>query len=198
MKADNCATGLDATFTDSEVAGTCPIISEVSRTWTLTDDCGNTTTFVQTITVQDSTAPTLNGTLDENITVNCDAIPDIPMLSFEDNCSTNISVDAPTLPETPINVTEDGYQIIRTWTVDDGCNVSTFTQTITVNTQDTIVPSNTVLCIIDDFDLDLFDLLSGNFDTSGTWTVTSGDATLDGSIFNPSSLLDANGEYSTK
>ena len=56
-EADNCSTGLDATFTDSEVAGTCPIISEVSRTWTLTDDCGNTTTLVQTITVQDTTAP---------------------------------------------------------------------------------------------------------------------------------------------
>src|SRR5690606_17761063 len=35
---------------------------------------------------------------------------------------------------------------------------------------------------------DLFELLSGNYDTSGTWTVVSGSATLDGSLFNPYKL----------
>ena len=35
----------------------------------------------------------------------------------------------------------------------------------------------------------------GDYDVDGVWTVTSGNATLDGSIFNPSDLLDFNGDY---
>src|SRR5690606_28429728 len=45
----------------------------------------------------------------------------------------------------------------------------------------------TELCI-DDIAIDLFDLLSSSVNTDGTWTVTSGNATLNGSIFDPSSV----------
>src|SRR5690606_181012 len=34
-EADNCATGIDATFTDAVAAGSCPNESVISRTWTL-------------------------------------------------------------------------------------------------------------------------------------------------------------------
>ena len=51
-ETDNCSTGLEAIFSDTVVDGSCPISSVITRTWSLTDDCNNTTIFVQTITVQ--------------------------------------------------------------------------------------------------------------------------------------------------
>src|SRR5690606_39865579 len=57
-EADNCATGIDATFTDAVAAGSCPNESIITRTWTLDDGCGNIATQVQTITVMDTTDPT--------------------------------------------------------------------------------------------------------------------------------------------
>ncbi|MEZ5021000.1 MAG: hypothetical protein R2756_12960 [Bacteroidales bacterium] len=54
-ETDNCDTSLDATFTDAVAAGTCEGEEIITRTWTLTDDCGNTTTHIQIITVRDTT-----------------------------------------------------------------------------------------------------------------------------------------------
>ena len=34
-EADNCSTGLDATYTDSVTAGSCANASVITRTWTL-------------------------------------------------------------------------------------------------------------------------------------------------------------------
>ncbi|MBO6655236.1 MAG: gliding motility-associated C-terminal domain-containing protein, partial [Psychroserpens sp.] len=70
-EADNCSTGLDATFSDSVADGACANESVITRTWTLTDDCGNTTTQVQTITIEDTTAPVIDIAASD-ITVECD------------------------------------------------------------------------------------------------------------------------------
>ncbi|WP_452231893.1 hypothetical protein, partial [Lacinutrix sp. MEBiC02595] len=57
--SDNCDTTLDATFTDVVTAGACEGSFIITRTWTLSDDCGNTATpQIQTITVSDNIAPT--------------------------------------------------------------------------------------------------------------------------------------------
>src|SRR5439155_12714293 len=45
-------------YSDSVVAG-CGASKVISRTWTATDQCGNTTNAVQTITVRDTTKPTI-------------------------------------------------------------------------------------------------------------------------------------------
>jgi hypothetical protein len=47
------------TFTDITTPGTCPGTFSVTRTWTATDDCGNTATCSGTIVVQDVTPPTI-------------------------------------------------------------------------------------------------------------------------------------------
>src|SRR5260221_8326028 len=39
--------------------GNCPQEFSVTRTWTATDDCGNTSTCSRTISVTDNTAPTI-------------------------------------------------------------------------------------------------------------------------------------------
>ena len=195
-EADNCSTGLEAVFEDVTTTGTCPILFTITRTWTLTDDCGNETQLDQTIIVQDTIAPTLVSDL-QDIVVTCSDIPEIPNLEFEDACSTNITVVAPDPDnEEIVNIDTDNYQIIRTWTVTDECmNTNTYTQTINVGVVSQVDAMDTELCIIEDFNFDLFDTLSGNFDTDGVWTVTAGDATLDGSFFNPTTLLDINDEF---
>ncbi|MCC1485686.1 HYR-like domain-containing protein, partial [Winogradskyella immobilis] len=158
----------------------------ITRTWSLTDECENTTTLVQTITIQDTTAPTLvNGTnFETNVSVTCDAIPAAPALEFEDNCSTDLSIS---FEENSTQGNGSGdYEIVRTWTVSDECdNEAVFTQVIEVSVN-TFSIQDQRFCIQDDVDFDLFSALTGDVDTSGTWTVSSGNATIvNGSFFNP-------------
>ena len=72
---DNCG---DVTVTVDEVQeqGDCGGSYVITRTFTATDACGNSTSAVQTITQQDTTAPTLE--IAEDVTVECDeALPTI-------------------------------------------------------------------------------------------------------------------------
>lgn len=57
-----CGCAVNVTFLHS-VAQSCgsTYAKVISRTWTATDSCGNTSTCVQTITVQDTSAPTYPG-----------------------------------------------------------------------------------------------------------------------------------------
>ncbi|WP_083702174.1 gliding motility-associated C-terminal domain-containing protein [Mangrovimonas sp. DI 80] len=180
-EADNCSSELEATFTDEVTEGSCVGESTIERTWTLIDDCGNTTTQVQTISVVDTTAPELIVDLDPSIDVNCSEVPDAPELSFEDACSTDISVvfNESITPEEG----SENYSITRNWTVSDDCgNEATYTQIVNVNVENIISGSDTTICT-EEGPLDLFGLLSGDVDESGTWEVVSGNTTLDGSWF---------------
>jgi hypothetical protein len=44
-------------FKETRVDGSCVNSYVLTRTWTATDECGNTTTHKQTITVVDTTKP---------------------------------------------------------------------------------------------------------------------------------------------
>jgi len=57
---DNCGAGaVTLAFTDAvDAMGTCPTVLTITRSWTATDVCGNTSPVQdQTITVQDTTKP---------------------------------------------------------------------------------------------------------------------------------------------
>ncbi|WP_426430274.1 gliding motility-associated C-terminal domain-containing protein [Winogradskyella sp. HB-48] len=182
---DNCG---DATVTFEEeiTSGACIGDYIIERTWTASDACGNDTTHIQIITVQDTTAPTVVTPIDENITASCDDIPEVPNLVFEDACSNNISVSF-NEDSTQTNDFED-YSITRTWTVTDDCgNEAIFTQNIDVEISNVINAFDTNRCVLDS-EFDLFELLSGDFDMNGTWSVVSGNATIDGSLFDPSTV----------
>ncbi|MFG6688080.1 gliding motility-associated C-terminal domain-containing protein, partial [Mariniflexile sp. HNIBRBA6329] len=197
-KADNCSTLLNATYTDTEVAGTCPIKKIVTRTWSLADACGNTTTAVQTITVQDTTAPVVSSAFESTLSVSCTNIPEVPALTFTDNCSSesNINVvfnETSTFQE---NVYND-YEIVRTWTVSDECNnKKTYTQTIMVALDEVITEIVADDRCFDDGVVNLNDIISGSLNTNGTWELIEGNpvATLNGSIFNPT-LLEINTDF---
>ncbi|TVZ59840.1 gliding motility-associated-like protein [Flavobacteriaceae bacterium MAR_2010_105] len=194
-EADNCSTNLDATYVDAEAVGQCANERVITRTWSLVDDCGNTTTQVQTITIVDTTAPELVTDLNRNITVDCDSIPSVPQLTFTDACSSDEAITVQFNESSTYSGNAQDYVITRNWTVTDECgNQSVITQAINVNVSN-VSSLDTTVCITEDFDLDLFSLLNGVDDFDGTWTVVSGNATINGSIFNPSSLLDSEGRF---
>ncbi|WP_091465470.1 gliding motility-associated C-terminal domain-containing protein [Flavobacterium urocaniciphilum] len=133
---DNCGTAT-VTFNETTTAGTCPNNYTLTRTWTATDLCGLTTSHTQTITVQDTTAPTFVEALPANVTIECNALPTAVTLTATDNCGTatvtfNETTTAGTCP--------NNYTLTRTWTATDLCGLTTsHTQTITV--QDTTAPT---------------------------------------------------------
>src|SRR5207249_4626807 len=107
-----------------------------TRTYRATDSNGNTADCTQTITVEDTAAPSISG-IGSNETIQCPAMPSFSTPSASDDCDPN-----PTL--TFADVTTPGscpqnYSVTRTWTATDHCgNSSTASQTI--NVQDTGKP----------------------------------------------------------
>jgi len=68
---DICSGDATVTFTETTTAGTCPDSYTITRTWSTTDDCANTNTHVQTLTIQDTTSPSID-TAASDETVECD------------------------------------------------------------------------------------------------------------------------------
>jgi len=104
------------------------------------------------ITVQvDTEDPTFNENLPQDMSVECDAIPNAPTLTASDNCDDNVDVTFSEESTQGNNNTCEGgrYQITRTWVARDDCgNRTTHTQIITVD--DTTAPEQTGNCNIDD------------------------------------------------
>ena len=122
---DDCSGVADITFDDDVAAGDCAGNFVITRTWTAVDNCGNTSSCMQTITVTDTTPPDLTCPPDMTF-VGCCLLPDIGVPTATDDCGTvSVSSDAP--PEFCLGDT------IVTWTAMDDCgNTSTCMQTITV------------------------------------------------------------------
>src|SRR5439155_19203357 len=111
-------------------AGSCPQSSTVTRTWTATHHCGNSSSASHTITVQDTTAPTITG-VGGPMTIECPATPSFSSPTATDACDTN-----PTLTFADVTTArseERRASEARTWTGTDHCgNNSSASQTITV------------------------------------------------------------------
>ncbi|PWI31695.1 hypothetical protein DI383_03235, partial [Flavobacteriaceae bacterium LYZ1037] len=178
--ADNCAgditvTGVDAT----DNTDPCNII--ITRTWTFTDACDNSSSVSQIITVADTTAPVVTNDLSD-VFVNCDDIPEVPTLTFDD-CTNDVTI-TDFNEDNSFDGTNNDYEIIWTWEFTDSCgNIGTASQIVYVTTVDSVTQENDSRCS-DDGVIDLFDYYYGT-DMSGTWIVISGDATLNGSDFDP-------------
>ncbi len=112
--------GQTATF---EVANqvTCLANNGVVRTWTVSDDAGNTDTATQTITVVDTEGPVFVD-FPEDMTVSCSDDTSLPMPAAEDcEGAASVSVSETIMP----GACDNNYTIVRTYTAVDGCNNST-------------------------------------------------------------------------
>jgi hypothetical protein len=133
---DNCDNAPVVTFAETRTNGNCPSNYTLTRVWTATDACGNTSSKTQVITVQDTQAPTLSAAPGD-ATVECDAVPTAAVLTATDNCD---NAPVVTYAESRTNGNcPSNYTLTRVWTATDACgNTSSKTQVITV--QDTQAP----------------------------------------------------------
>ncbi|WP_294966102.1 gliding motility-associated C-terminal domain-containing protein, partial [uncultured Flavobacterium sp.] len=114
-----------------------------TNTWTVNDDCGNTSeTFTQVITIQDTTKPTFVGELPADITVSCDAVPEPYNMQASDNCNGDLPI---VFNETKSDIKNEcgtEYTLTRNWSTSDCAgNSISYSQVITV--RDTTPPTGT-------------------------------------------------------
>jgi len=142
---DNCDTSLVITI--SETSDTTNSAINITRTWTATDDCGNSISNSQLITVIDTIAPVLTETPTDTI-VSCGNIPDVPLfLLATDNCTLDDEITFEFIENSnqldhPDSCLTYNYTITRTWiAIDAFNNADSGIQVITVI--DTIAPTFT-------------------------------------------------------
>ncbi|MFN5296065.1 MAG: hypothetical protein ACK5BL_11080, partial [Flavobacteriales bacterium] len=113
------------------------------RTWTATDNCGNTSTATQTITVVDNVAPVISAA-GESTVIYCPATPEFTAPTATDNCS---EVEVIVIED----VTYDGdcagtYSRTITWAADDACGNRSENVSQTITVVDITAPSISLLC----------------------------------------------------
>ncbi|HJW28163.1 MAG TPA: SdrD B-like domain-containing protein, partial [Saprospiraceae bacterium] len=129
---DHCDGNVMISYADVTVGAGCPQEYIITRTWTATDNCGNSSTCSQLITVDDSMAPAI--TCPANITITCTAstLPgNTGSATATDSCD-----PSPVISWSDVTTTgtcPQAYSITRTWTAADHCgNSSTCQQIISI------------------------------------------------------------------
>ncbi len=127
---DSCVVTPTVTWTDVTTPGSCPQASTIFRTWKASDNCVNTASCQQNISVVDTIPPVLIGVPSDEI-AQCDAVPEPAIVTAADNCDTLVS---PSFTETRVDGScPNSYTLTRTWTGADDCgNTSSSSQIIEV------------------------------------------------------------------
>ena len=147
-ESDNCSTVLQATYTDSNVAGPCEGTRVITRTWHLTDSCGNAAADQQqTITVSDTTAPAFTRPPDITIYSDSSCVYDASVSKTgdvtdeSDNSTTGLN--ALYTDSITAGSCEGNLVIFRKWKLQDDCGNKAADQIQTITVSDTIAPSFT-------------------------------------------------------
>jgi hypothetical protein len=136
--SDNCTASGSLTSSYSDGArvstGVCEGNYTITRTWTVTDAAGNSSSQEQIITVEDNTRPSL--TLPPTISIECsdsDHPDNTGWATSTDNCTADGDILLEWTDVVALGVCDGRYTITRTWTATDDCgNFRTGTQTINV------------------------------------------------------------------
>ena len=130
---DNCDASVEVSFVEALTDGSCPQTYTITRTWTVSDCANNTTLHVQTIEVEDTTAPVFTD-MPADQTSQCAEQPYTS--SATDNCG------AVTITESREVISEDecgNFEHLVTLTATDECGNSTDHQ-FTIVVADTEAP----------------------------------------------------------
>ncbi|NNE29002.1 MAG: hypothetical protein HKN16_05175, partial [Saprospiraceae bacterium] len=138
---DNCDPTPLITFEDVFTQGVCPQESVLTRTWTATDACGNSSSCDQIISIQDNLAPSFSF-FPEDAEIECfeDPTPiagtDFEVPTIVDNCD-----PAPMLTYTDVSIGNPPcYTIQRTWIATDACS-NTISRVQSITFIDGIAPT---------------------------------------------------------
>src|SRR5678809_1232321 len=118
---DACDATVNVTFLDVTITGLCPQAYTVIRTWTATDDCGNSAQCSATIVVQDNLAPVINCPVVIS-PIQCGQIPSFGNPTVLDACDATVNVTF--LDVTIPGLCPQSYSVTRTWTATDDCGNS--------------------------------------------------------------------------
>ncbi|MEM1321803.1 MAG: gliding motility-associated C-terminal domain-containing protein [Bacteroidota bacterium] len=142
---DNCDTLLTISFSESSSQsnnGTCTDYNySLTRTWSVTDDCGNTATGSQNISVLDLSPPGFTAPADITLNCNQSILPEVSgwPTAISDNCDAQ--------PDTLFsdvftagNCTNN-YSITRVWTIRDACSNTSTAQVQQITVRDTSRPT---------------------------------------------------------
>jgi hypothetical protein len=135
---DNCDYALTIDYDYDTTNHSCHQLSVEYRRWSATDLCGNTDYLTQTVTVVDTTPPTLIA-YSTHAKVQCHNLKSTwhGSVTAQDDCEYDLTVK---FTEEKIDGTcEDAYTLIREWSAED-CSGNTATHTQTVSVHDTIPP----------------------------------------------------------
>ena len=136
---DNCTANADIAIAEdrTEVPGDCPGSYSIVRTFTATDDCGNATIQVQTITVVDTTAPSWDF-FPEDLVSDCSDTRPLDVATATDGCSG--PVDIAVSVDTLAGDCPQSYTLVRTFTATDQCGNATDPRVQTIEVVDTTAP----------------------------------------------------------
>ncbi|PCJ80389.1 MAG: hypothetical protein COA49_09140, partial [Bacteroidetes bacterium] len=166
--SDDCGT-INISYVDLEVSGGCvQPIGTYMRTYTATDECGNSSTSEQIVTLIDNTAPVFT-LVPADYTIECGLALDLVEATATDNCDANVTINYSESIEAGCG---SSYTLTRTWVAFDSCDNSTeATQVISV--VDTTAPS------INDLSTDLSVECdgAGNIAALQSWLDANGNAT---------------------
>lgn len=142
MEASDLCTDMSAQkikFKETRISGKSLNDYQLKREWLTSDVCGNKEKFTQIVYVEDSTAPRMTAA-PVDVTVQCDEVPEAPVLKASDNCDETVTVEyTQTMALTKGAESPNDYTLVRTWrAVDVSGNEVSRTQTITV--EDTEAP----------------------------------------------------------
>ncbi len=127
---DACDANVEITMVETAATGDCATGRSITRTFTAVDNCGNRSTFVQTVYVIDTEAPALTG-VPASVTVNCKDVPPPTKITVKDNCPDAVMVMFDEQKTAGDNCT--GFTITRTWTAMDACgNTASYVQNIVI------------------------------------------------------------------
>jgi gliding motility-associated-like protein len=125
----DCCDPVTLTLELDTIPGVCPVLFTIVRTWTVADECGDSLSDQQLVTVMDNQVPVFTQS-PPNLTVSCDAIPPVPVIGIDvqatDDCNGQVSITASSIIVPGICAQQ--YVINRTWVARDACQNSSYTQ----------------------------------------------------------------------